>query len=256
MHLFATLILCLLLHITTLSLISFKHTSQIRTIFIQIVGVSTSIFTLHLPYQHTHLSRLIQCPLRVICFFYGFKTLDLALCRSENPPTLVISSTKRANAGEEIVKNSDHFHYIWLLLSEMRYQSFDIAIKQNSRPPLSEQSRDIPSSLFAVLIAGLITLAFPLGELMCLTLLLLVRLGFEILHLLVHPSCKLPLFYRPFSTPSMSAFWTTHWHACAAPFLNDLGYKPGREYVGRWFGVLAAFNLSGIWHGYVDDVST
>lgn len=55
------------------------------------------------------------------------------------------------------------------------------------------------------------------------------------------------LFYKPFAADSFSSFWATHWHAAAAPFLHTLGYQPGKRYVGKWFGVLATFNLTGIW---------
>lgn len=246
---FATIIFCPLLHVTTIALISLRRTHKRPQLLVQCLGVATCIFTLQLPYQYTDFDRLLQCPLRVVCFFYAMKTLDLALCRSENPPVLITSTTEERSPDEGIITLSDHIRYTWLLLAEMRYNSFSIAITQKYRPPLPKQSRDLPSSLLASLLALSLTLAYPLAELACLTLLLLVRLGFETLHFLIHPSCERPLFYRPFSTLSMSAFWTTHWHACAGPFLNNLGYKPARKLVGRWFGVLAAFGLSGIWHG-------
>ncbi|KAK3704708.1 hypothetical protein LTR37_013682 [Vermiconidia calcicola] len=52
----------------------------------------------------------------------------------------------------------------------------------------------------------------------------------------------------------MAAFWTVHWHAGAAPFLHSLAYSSGRRFVGKWFGVLAAFSLSGVWHGWASAV--
>lgn len=249
-------LLCISLHIATIALLAVRHDRlfsprrdeaqtrrPIHANTIKAFALVACASTLLLPYQFKHLDELSQCGIRVVCFFYACKTLELALCRSAIPPRLV-----NTDMDED---HTSRAKYIWLLLAEMRYHSFDTAVLQRHRPPTIEQSRSIAGPFIAALSIGCMNYyILPLAELKCLCLLLLLQAAFEGLHALVHPSCEHPLFYRPASASSMGAFWATHWHACAGPFLYSLGYKPGKRILGRWFGVLATFGLSGLWHGW------
>ena len=246
-----SVLICISLHVATLALLALRHEqllsaqglqprtmSRIHATSIKAIGILACGSALVLPYQFTHIDELSQCGLRVVCFFYGLKALELALCRSETPPRLILAGTA------SIAK------YMWLLLAEMRYHSFDIAVEQKARPPNPEQTSPITGSVVAAICVGVVNYMLPLAELKCLFLLLLLQVAFEGLHAAVHPSCNHPLFYRPFSASSMGTFWSTHWHACAGLFLYSLGYEPGRWLAGRWLGVLNTFNLSGLWHGW------
>ncbi len=254
------LLLCFGLHIVTLALLAVRHSQQLSTAqshthrrpaipsgLIKIIGTLAFVLTLLLPYQYTHLDGLSQCQIRVACFFYGCKMLDLALCKSETPPRIIKVERTTPQKLESLF---DHVKYMWLLLAEMRYGSFDIAVHQKGRSSETEQDRQISTSFAALVFLGAVNYLYPLAELKCICLLLILQVAFEGLHAVVHPNCRRPLFYRPFSASSMGDFWATHWHACAAPFLYSLGYKPGRRLTGQWLGVLATFNISGLWHGW------
>jgi len=147
----------------------------------------------------------------------------------------------------------DHCRYIAYLLTEMRYSSFDIAVQQRGRPSSDTGTLSTISTWIPKVVIPLLVFILPSAEMKCLFLLLVIQTSLEALHTLFHfnrSSCTQPLFYKPFAATSFTSFWTTHWHAAAAPFLQTLGYRPGRQYVGRWFRVLATFNITGIWHAW------
>ena len=223
---------------------------------IQWMGSLIATYTLALPYCVDVDDAFSQSGLRVVCFFYACKLLDLALVKAEVPPALLTTVISGKNS-ETITKVEapmatwqDLAMYLWLLLTEMRYHSFDIAVEQKRRPALKNQPRDIVKPLSVTILFASSAAYTGITALKVLTVLVTIQTVFEAIHALLHPRCSYPLFYRTLTASSMGSFWTTHWHACAASFLQSLGYQPGRKFVGRWFGVLAAFNISGLWHAW------
>ena len=223
---------------------------------VQWMGSVTATYTLALPYCVNVDDVFSQSGIRVVCFFYACKLLDLALVKAEESPVLL---TRLVSAGksETIIKVEapmetwhDIATYIWLLLTEMRYHSFNIAVEQKKRPAVKDQPRDIVQPLAVMIFFTSSAVCTGITAFKVLTVLVTIQTVFEAIHALLHPRCSYPLFYRTLTASSMGSFWTTHWHACAASFLQSLGYQPGRKFVGRWFGVLAAFNISGLWHAW------
>lgn len=229
-------------------------TSELQATNVQkatiLAGSLAGTLTICLPYLVDNNDPLIDCVLRVVCFFYGCKILDLAVSRARNPPMLL-------NAGqpEAIESASARFKYVWLLLTETRYSAFDIAVQQKERD-------DELSSVWtfaAPLVVPALVYAVPSPETKSLAALLIIQIGLECLHATLHPFCSRYLFWKPFAASSLTTFWRTHWHGSAETFLRSLGYVPGKELalwmglsqnLARAFGVVSAFNLTGIWHGW------
>jgi hypothetical protein len=251
---------CMALHFSTLLAISLRNhapststgQNNVPPLVTKLSGLAAGVPTFYLPYQYPLDQRLLQAVLRVVSFFYGCKILDLAMCRSDTTPQLVeaAANDKKGRAIADSGNLKLHANYAWLLFTQMRYGSFDIAVKQRDRPPLSQQTHSVGRPTVVLVCLSASSYWMPVAELHCVCLLLLLQISFETLHTTIHPRCGRPVFYRPFAATSMSDFWSTHWHACANPFLHSLGYRPGRKLVGRWFGVLNTFNLTGIWHGW------
>ena len=270
MHPLLALFLCPFLHIATIALLSVRrgqqssnpaspnqqsHSTRIPFVpawTIKALGLSTALLTLHLPYRFTSFHSLIQCVLRVASFFYACKLLDLAICRSDDPPVLERRDESHKNIATTPVTVHDHATYTIAVLTSMRYLRFNTRVLQPQRPQPPKKAKLtalLPPPI--TLVCCVLGLFLLVPELACLTFLVLISLGFETLHTLVHPSCEHPVFYDPLLAPSMSAFWTTHWHVCAGPFLYSLAYRPMKKMVAhRAGGVLAAFALSGVWHGW------
>lgn len=135
--------------------------------------------------------------------------------------------------------------YVYRVWRETRYASFDIATEQR-RPPVDTWW----PVLLPYLVVPILAHTIPLPETKILLLLLAISSALEAMHTLLHPSCRRPLFYRPFAAPSLTAFWSTHWQAAAASPFRSLAYRPGSRIGGRWLGVLLVFNLSGMWHAW------
>ena len=244
-------LLCVVSHIQVLSLLSARRwrlsqspaVRPVPPLLINLLGIAVALATLALPYLGPD-DPLQQCGVRVACFFYAFKLLDLALTKATNPPTL--RNGKPNSTGQADL--SLHVKYVWFLLSDMRYRHFNIEVVQKGRPSHREKGRYTFAALTLVACAGA-AWKLPIAETKCLLLLCLIQNTLEGLHSLLHPRCPYSLFYRPFAAASLGDFWTTHWHASAV-FLQSLAYRPGRKLLGRWFGVLAAFAMSGLWHGW------
>lgn len=245
-------LLCIGSHILVLSLLSVRRwqlshdpaggrEKTIPPSVIKLLGGIVALATLALPHNGPG-DAFQQCGVRVACFFYAFKLLDLAWTKADDPPKLLSAS------GSNKLRLGEQAEYVWLLLTEMRYSAFNTKAVQKARP-----AEDGKGTLVHRLLPPLTTIslayAFPVAETKCLLLLCVIQNALEALHTLLHPWCPSSLFYRPFVAATLGDFWTMHWHASAV-FLQSLAYKPGRRLVGRWFGVLAAFALSGAWHGW------
>ncbi|TKA26866.1 hypothetical protein B0A50_04312 [Salinomyces thailandicus] len=210
-------------------------------------------------YEIESVSPLWNAGLRVVCFFYACKSLDLGVARRHDPPTRLVDKADGTGTEPAPLQNSrDISTYARKLATEMRYHSFDIAAKQKDRPETSNPQTDLLWTLGPIVVLPTLTYLIPISALKCATLLLVIQLGLEALHKLVHLRCPHPLFWRPWAARTMSDFWTTHWHSAAAPFLYSLAYAPTKRLLapllgkqgGRAAGVLAAFSLSGVWHGW------
>jgi hypothetical protein len=259
---------CVGLHVLTIALLAIRR-SQLPTAqwpssqekqrtplsarWINCVGCLTAFLTLTIPYAVKTSDSLTNCGIRVTCFFYACKLLDLACGRAEFPPVQHASAQGQASGSRPVDLRTlkDRITYVWLLLTQMRYRSFDIHVTQRDRPGSSEKGFAFdPWEWFPIVLVPMTTYFFPIPETQCATVLLLIQLSLECLHLMLHPFCPTRLFYKPFAATSISSFWTTHWHAAASPFLRTLAYNPGKRIAGRWLGVLFTFGLSGIWHGW------
>lgn len=224
-------------------------------------GVISAAFVLYTPYIWEPQDALAACGLRVIHFFAACKILDVAVARAGNPPKLLSrSATGKESKGNSIKSKqhgfttSDHVRYVWSILTEMRYHSFDIQPRQKNRQPYSAAWKWGP-----IVVIPLATYLVPIMQMKCLLLLLVIRYGLEIGHSIVHPSCGDPFFWYPFAASSMSRFWAIHWHSCAEPFLRTLAYDPVYHTLtqlgmpktaAKAAGAIAGFSLSGIWHGW------
>lgn len=216
-----------------------RHSVQVT----RILGLCAATQVLSLP-KLVSPEPLRQVLLRVTCFFYACKLLDLTL-RARNPPVLL----RQDNA-----YRSRTIEYVYRLLTEMRYRSFDIhvVVKGRNGPPSKRAHYGPP--LLVLPIAYLV----PRAETYTLVGLVVIQSGLETLHTILHPRCPDRLFWQPLAAPSASAFWATHWQQSAKPWLTSLGYLPvyrlatrlAGEKVGKALGVLATFSLSGVWHGW------
>ena len=250
------------LHVWSIVLLSYSHThvstsketGDARATRIQLAtrysGMVTGCLTLALPYLLCMEDPLVDCVSRILGFFFGCKILDLAFVRATNPPVLV-SDGQIAPVSSFLSR----LKYIWLLLTETRYRAFDIAVRQTERG----ERYSILWTFGPGTIAPLLTIPFPTPEVKSLNALLVIQLGLESIHTFFHLICPNALFWQPFEASSLTSFWRTHWHAGAETFLRSLGYGPSKDLaerlgmnlqVSRAMGVLAAFNLTGIWHGW------
>lgn len=219
----------------------------------RLTGITAAAYFLALPY-YTPGGPLGECIARALCFACACKTLDLTVARAGKPPK------RMKNENTIPTTDSNRWQYIWLLLRECRYRSFDIAI--------IEKDREGPASKFWTfgpgIVLPLLIYFVPCSETRVLLTLVFIHAGMEFCHTVLHPSSKSRLFWQPFAAGTVSAFWRTHWQQDAASFLYSLAYVPARDLVGKRFGrqagraagVMAAFNLSGIWHGWAAAVLT
>lgn len=188
--------------------------------------------------------------IRVLAFFNAAKILDLTVARASSPPMRVENNKPILVQGFQ-----RRLEYIWLLAAETRYHSFDIAIFEPGREKPAERIWTVGPALLVPVLIWL----FPRRvEFHILLSVLIIQIGGEAMHSILHPSCKHPLFYQPFAASSIRSFWRTHWHSAAASFFYTLGYRPARNLVSKIFGgsagkaagVLGAFCVSGIWHAW------
>ncbi|KAK0939488.1 hypothetical protein LTR29_008984 [Friedmanniomyces endolithicus] len=229
---------------------------------VQALTVVSAVAMLSLPHypKITATDPFLQSGLRVLCFFYACKLLDLGLTKVEKPPTRLTRKERPDDDSERQPAPMQTFRdwtvYSWLLLTEMRYRSFDIAVKQKGRPQnIPEATLDRKQHLLwtagpPILLPALVFL-LPSHATKCALLLLVIQSGLEGIHTVLHRQCPEPVFFRPFSAASLSDFWSTNWHAGATSFLQSLAYKPTLRITGsRPAAVLTAFSLTGIWHGW------
>lgn len=228
-------------------------------------AVASAIVLIILPYVLEPSNPLASAGLRVVCFFYACKSLDLGLARWHRPPTMLITS----RGGNErppapIMTSRDVYRYSLALATQMRYLKFDIAARQRGRPAQTDRWAEIAWTVVPLTVLPTITYVVPITPLKCACLLTIIQLGLDGLHRLVHQRCDSPLFWRPWAARTMSSFWTIHWHSGAESFLRSLAYEPAKRLStpligkqgGRAVGVLAAFALSGLWHGWASAPAT
>lgn len=130
-------ILCFLLHLVSyagLGIRGFRPKEDqpqplpihISVALLRCMGIVAAILTLMIPMTAGRDPPLLQCSLRVVAFFYTCKILDLVVRKAEAPPRLLGTS--------EIAKPKSLWaglaRYALLLLVEMRYHRFDIAVTQ------------------------------------------------------------------------------------------------------------------------------
>lgn len=230
---------------------------QISPRAIRAIGLISAILTLVIPYLFLHDDPIIQPALRCVAFFYACKILDLALARATQPPTLLMHQDESTNQkGTQLnPPDTSPWEYAYYLLTEMRYQSFSTHTTQPLRPDTNKQSTHSPLwTIFPPTILPTLVYLHPTPILKALLALLVIQYALKTLHTFLHrdrKTCTQPLFHTPFAAPSFGAFWSTHWHAAANPFLQSLAYQPVRTLSGQKApAVLATFALTGIWHAW------
>ncbi|OHE97582.1 hypothetical protein CORC01_07197 [Colletotrichum orchidophilum] len=189
--------------------------------------------------------------LRIPTFFYACKCWDLTVARARKPP---IPRSGKEDAIYGLTSWRPVASYVWRLASETRYASFDIAVDESKRKSIPTS----PARTYGPLLVVPLTYLFPIMELKVMCGLLAIQYGLEGFHSILHPRCPNALFFQPWTAESFTSFWAIHWHHGAQPFLQSLGYVPATavfarllgQDAGRAAGVLAAFSLSGIWHGW------
>lgn len=213
---------------------------------LQTLAWCVSISTVIVPVYTVGENAILQTGARIVSFFYACKLLDIAVVRAHRPPRLYASTDDEA----PMTTSRDRVWYAWLLFTEMRYHSFDIAVHQRQRKPQALREH-LAWTLMPLSAAAGLVLVFPsLSLAKVFFVLTIIQSGLEALHTLLHPFCPHRLFYEPVAAASFGDFWSTHWQACASPWLRSLAYIPGRLIGGRVGGVLMMFCLSGIWHAW------
>jgi len=232
------------------------------TWLIALCGITTACILLATPLVYHSDNILNHCGLRALCFFYACKTLDLTLTRARDPPIKLSSATPDGGIRQPVPMQTttDQWRYTWGLMTEMRYFSFDIAVDQRQREKVNKDSWTTATAYTLVLGLVLTSLVYilPIPHAKVMLLLFVIQIALETVHTLLHPHCPHALFYRPWAASSIGEFWSTHWQGCATPFLHSLAFRPAKRAViplmgkagGDAVGVLAAFCLSGVWHGW------
>lgn len=227
------------------------------TFVTRVTGSIAGAYVIALPFISWTDDPIAKVSLRIPCFFYACKCWDLTVARVHKPP---IPRNGKDELLYGLVDWKAHIRYVWWLLTEFRYASFDIAVDESRR-------KSLPTSTawtYGPLAILPLTYLFPIAELKILSGLLGVQFGFEALHKVVHFGCPNAVFHQPFAARSLEEFWSCHWHHGAQSLLHSLGYVPARTLVGKTLGrnagraagVLAAFSLSGIWHAWSGAVLT
>lgn len=235
---------------------SAKYHLQLSSV---VTGWLAAACLLILPYVIEKQDPLLICGVRVACFYYACKIADLG-SRAWHPPVLQEKKGQAESSDSPsrsiLFISTQDWKYVWLALIETRYLSFDIAVKQPGR---REDGASRPWAIVPVLAIPAAVYLLPSPETKSLLVLLVIQLGLESMHSILHRSCPNPLFWRPFAAPTITDFWRTHWHGSADPFLRTLAYEPasklvlrlgGSKSAAKACGVLAVFNLSGIWHAW------
>lgn len=240
------------------------HTLVPAKRLLRIFAILVALLTLRAPYVVRY--DIPQSALRVVCFFWACKLLDLCEMRADHPPTRLVAVT--GEGGKEcpmygpapISSRRDKLLYAWRLFTEMRYHSFDIAVSQSHRPSPSSpvNLEDNIKSYGPLLLVPILVYLFPIAEMKAAFLLLIIQFGLECVHKFLHWHCPHPVFFQPFVATSISEFWTTHWQGCASTWLRSLAYKPVMKMIAPLFGpsvgraaaVMATFALSGLWHAW------
>ena len=217
---------------------------------IRLLGIAAAALLLLLATTLPPDDPVLQCEIRNVAFFYACKILDLAVAHGRAPPTL-LTGDRGTKKPASMATTTDRLWYAYLLLIETRYHAFDIAVIEKSRGPPLTLCRHLAWTFGPAITAGALCYLFPdITEIRVFFLLMSIHAGLETAHHLCHPFCPHPLFHKPLAASSFNEFWSTNWHAGAGSFLRSLAYEPGKRLGGRPLGVLAAFALSGIWHGW------
>jgi Membrane bound O-acyl transferase family len=175
-----------------------------------------------------------QCPqadviLRLACGTAIMKSLDIYF-RRHVPPVLKFPASKSA--------------YAWYLLSELRYESFDISTARIPRPDASATKEYLAHLAIFVFLQCLpqtsIVKAFGV--------LLAIWLIWNFMNHILKYRDSSPLFGSIYHAENISAFWTETWHNAYTSPVRTLGYRPARKLFGPAAGVLGGFAVMAIFH--------
>ncbi|KAF2766629.1 hypothetical protein EJ03DRAFT_376804 [Teratosphaeria nubilosa] len=248
------------------------HPSKHLKLTIQTAGTTVAALLLAFPILAPIQNPLAISAVRTACFFYACKMLDLAVMRAGTPPTMMVDRVNEGvgQADEKTVLHDQQppertptplpptthlhtLHYAYLLTTQMRYHAFSTLHLHPRRKNPHHHKPHLPLLLIPPL-----TYLVPNPATKSLLLLLTIHHTLETLHTLLHPHCPTPLFHTPFAATSLQDFWSTHWQACATPWLLSLAYKPAKNVLTPLLGAKAAravavvntFSLTGVWHAW------
>lgn len=129
--------------------------ATISKILITLTGSIAAISIFLLPNEVAYGNPLALCVLRVVCFFYGCKTLHLSWTKAQHPPVLLHDGQP-----VDMLSIRNILEYIWCLATEMRYHSFDIAVHQRDRPEHQVASMSRP--IAAAFLVGILAYFLPM----------------------------------------------------------------------------------------------
>jgi hypothetical protein len=203
-----------------------------------VLAITNAVYGIVLPLYILTPYPLVNLAIRLPAGYLAMKVLDLAIMRRHDPPVL-------KDQGKLPTTFLGQLRYAILLTQQTRYESFNIATVQ---PRKSTTPWTYHLYQYATVI--LLNIFLPIAEVRVLAVLLAIYTSFEIGHTILRPGSGTPLFNAPFYCPTLGSFWSKGWHSIILSPLMTLAYKPAERFGGRSAGVLAAFALSGIWHGY------
>ena len=223
---------------------------------VQQVGFIAGCYTLALAWLSPGFHPLLEAGIRVLCFFMACKVWELGVVRAGSAPKLLLKDVEMGSWRGKIA-------YVFRLFTEARYASFDIRVNESRRRELYHKTSKMERICWTWIPRILVPIAtyfYPIPEFQILMSLVNINSGLELLHTCLHPFCPDVLFLLPFSANGIAEFWSVHWHQGAQSWLIALGYRPVQQAVvgglglskeiGKAAGVVGAFALSGIWHGW------
>lgn len=175
-----------------------------------------------------------QCPqvdiiIRLQCGTAIMKALEMYF-RRNNPPILKSPASPAK--------------YAYYLLTELRYESFDISAVRSSHASLSS-TREYGIHLAIFLILQLL----PQNSMVkAFGVLLAIWLIWNLLHFILKYRHSGPLFAPIYKALNLTEFWTEIWHNAYTSPTRTLGYWPMRKIFGPAGGVMGGFGVMAIFH--------
>ena len=175
-----------------------------------------------------------ECPqadivLRLVCGTAIMKALDMYF-RRDHPPVIKFEASPT--------------EYAFYLLSELRYESFDISTARQRKYPISDTREFfIHLAIFCIL-----QLLPQTSVIKAFGVLFSIWLIWNAMNFALKYKNSQPLFGPIYRAPSLSSFWTDTWHNVYTSPVRRIGYHPMRKLFGPVGGVLGGFGVMAVFH--------